>query len=111
MIAKPSPNVSSFTLKVHALEAQIRLIARDSEKVFFGKHARERLALRELSDRDALMILRIGNIKGDVEAGDEPGEWKCKVVGKQKGTQEIGVITIVQSSGRLFIKTVEWETK
>lgn len=48
-------------------------------------------------------------MEGEIEPGQNAGEWKCKIVAKIKGNREVGVVTIVMRVGRLFIKTVEWE--
>ena len=57
----------------------------------------------------AVEVLRKGDVKGDIEAGKNPGEWKVKVVKQIKGRREIGVIVLIMRQSRLFIKTVEWE--
>lgn len=64
---------------------------------------------RDITTLDALRVLRSGDIVGDVKAGMSTGEWKCKVVARKKGSRAIGVATVVLRSGRLFVKTVEWE--
>ncbi len=64
---------------------------------------------RGISDLDALRVLRRGQIEGDIEAGRSAGEWKCKVVARMTENRDVGVVTIVFSDRRLFIKTVEWE--
>lgn len=66
---------------------------------------------RDITTLDALRVLRAGEIRGDIEPGAGASEWKCKVTAKKKGSREIGVITVVLQSGRLFIKTVEWEDR
>lgn len=89
----------------------VRERARDSDNVAFGDHARERMDLRDISDAEAIRVLRTGEIKGDMEAGSSPGEWKCKVVAPIRGSREVGVVTIVVRTGCLFVKTVEWEDR
>jgi len=90
----------------------VRLVqetAEDSSKVKFAEHALDRMEERGITTLDTLRVLRSGDIKGPIEAGKNKGEWKCKIVKLMKGTREIGVVTIVMSVGRLFVKTVEWE--
>jgi hypothetical protein len=87
----------------------VRDAAADSQNVGFGRHARERLEQRGITDREAIKVLCSGELKGDIEAGSERGEWKCKVVAPIKGSREIGVVTVVLVNGHLFVKTVEWE--
>ena len=52
----------------------IRTIAGDSRNVGFGKHARERMEQRGISDRDAIKVLRVGELKGEIEPGNAHGE-------------------------------------
>lgn len=91
------------------LIAMVRSVAEDSANVKFGMHALERMEERGITTLDALRVLRQGDLKGGIEAGTHVGEWKCKIVRQMRGSREIGVVTVVMSSGRLFIKTVEWE--
>ncbi len=65
--------------------------------------------LRGFTDRDALKVLGIGEIEGDITPGTNAGEWRCKVVAKLRGNREAGVVTITLNMSQLFIKTVEWE--
>lgn len=91
------------------LLAQVRAAAGDSSNVKFAVHALERMEERGITTLDALRTLRHGEIQGRIEAGANKGEWKCKIVKQIKGSRDVGVVTIVMSSGRLFVKTVEWE--
>jgi len=52
--------------------------------------------------------LRGGSITEQPEETPK-GEWKCKMVYPIRGAREVGVVTIILKSDRLFIKTVEWE--
>lgn len=63
---------------------------------------------RGITDREAIRVLRVGELKGEIEPGTQRGEWKCKVVAPMKGSREIGVV-VVTVGGLLFVKTVEWE--
>ena len=58
-----------------------------------------------------LDVLRHGEIKGDIEPGQRPGEWKVKLIREAKGRREAGVVVLVVRNARLFVKTVEWEDK
>jgi hypothetical protein len=64
---------------------------------------------RGITRLDAVRVLQRGSISGDIEPGRNPGEWKCKVVARLKGSREIGAVTIVVEERKLFVKTVEWE--
>lgn len=101
--------VAQFRPRSTQLLAMIRGTAKDSRYVYFGDHALVRMEERGITTLDALRVLRNGEIEGEIEAGKNVGEWKCKVVAKIKGNREVGVITVTMHTGRLFIKTVEWE--
>ena len=109
MQRRESAVVVPFQPRPGDLMKAIRLLSKDSGKVFFGKHARERMAGRGFSDRDALYVLGIGEIKGEITPGKQSGEWKCKIVAKLRGSREAGVVTIVLNLSQVFVKTVEWE--
>jgi hypothetical protein len=102
-------SVLEFALKPSQVLTMVHSISQDSSNVSFGNHALDRMDERGITTLDTLRVLRQGELRGKVEAGLNKGEWKCKVVKKMKGMREIGVVTIVMSAGRLFIKTVEWE--
>jgi Domain of unknown function (DUF4258) len=87
----------------------VQAISADSSNVKFSNHALDRMEERGITTLDTLRVLRSGDIKGSIEAGNNKGEWRCKITKQMKGAREIGVVTIVMSAGRLFIKTVEWE--
>jgi hypothetical protein len=87
----------------------IRQLAADSANIAWSQHARERMVSREISDRTAVGVLREGYIKGPVEPGSNPGEWKTKVCKEVKGRREVGVVIVIVRAKRLFVKTVEWE--
>src|SRR4051812_36584407 len=98
----PGRSVASFTPRTHTLLDQIRQAASDSKNVAFGDHALDRMEERGISTLEALRVLRVGEIKGEIQAGKSRGEWKCKVVARRRGSREIGVITVVLQTGRLF---------
>jgi hypothetical protein len=64
---------------------------------------------RGIRDHVAVLVLRQGEIKGDIEPGLKPGEWKVKLTREAKGRREAGVVVLVIRNARLFVKTVEWE--
>ena len=71
--------------------------------------ALDQMDARGITRLDALRVLRVGDIVGEIEAGKSVGEWKCKIVERRKRARDVGVATIVVRAQRLFIKTVEWE--
>ena len=64
---------------------------------------------RSISRVDVIRVLTRGHIDGVIIPGNNPGEWKCKVVANVKGSREIGVVTLVIGQERVLVKTVEWE--
>jgi len=64
---------------------------------------------RDITDNEAIRVLRTGDLKGPIEAGNKAGEWKCKIVAQAKGSRSIGVVTVVVEEETLFVMTVEWE--
>jgi len=89
-------------------EKRIHAAAKDSQNVVLGNHARDRMLERDIFDVDVFRILRTGHVDEQPEQ-TEQGEWKCKVTLKIRGGRTAGVITIILRSGKLFVKTVEWE--
>jgi Domain of unknown function (DUF4258) len=108
MAGNDPARVSRFRLTAPVAEGRIRKAAKQSERVILGQHARQRMRERGIDDADVFRLLREGVV---VEAPEpaEPGEWKCKIVRRIRGSRDVGVITIILQSGRLFVKTVEWE--
>lgn len=100
--------VVPFRLRSDKAQTIIREIAQDTSRVILGDHARQRSEERDISDIEIYRGLQRGHVL------DEPTltsrrEWKCKVQYQTKGTRDIGIVTVILTSGRLFVKTVEWE--
>lgn len=96
------------------LEKVVHALAMDSKNVRwqaagYQTHTVKRSTTRDITDQMMFEVLRTGMVKGDVEAGKYPGEWKIKLVKQMKGRREVGVVTIVVNRQKLFVKTVEWE--
>lgn len=106
---KSGEKIATFKPRINDLERTIRTLAAGRMSPGFSDHALDRMEERGITTLDVVRVLKIGGIKGEVEAGRAAGEWKCKVVARVKGSREIGVITIVVAQRRLFVKTVEWE--
>jgi hypothetical protein len=87
----------------------IRFLAEDSDRVILSDHARERMDERDIVDVDVFRVLRKGSLKGAIEPGKRPREWRCKMVDRIRGAREVGVVTVVIQEERLFVVTVEWE--
>jgi len=80
--------------------------------VSFSEHADQRGLERGIDVPDTLRVLKNGMIKGEIVPGENPGEWKCKVVAEaEESSRWIGVVVVVIGNRRLFVLTVEWEDK
>lgn len=91
------------------LMAKIRQIAADTSKVFLTDHAVARMIERGFSDGDVFRVLRVGDMSGSPWI-EEDGCKACKVVLRQRGDRDIGVVTIlISEDSELVVKTVEWE--
>jgi len=102
-------NVAEFRPRADDLKQTISALALDTSKISWSVHAQDQMVDRDISDADALKVLRNGDIEGEIVAGRSKGEWKCKMVTRIKGNRDVGVVTVVVNGQRLFIKTVEWE--
>jgi hypothetical protein len=114
MNEKDAPIVTLFRPRPTTLEDLVRRLAQDSRNVrwrakTYASHAESQMEWRDITDAMMFEVLRTGTIKGDVEPGKYPGEWKLKMAKTMKGQREVGVVTIVIREQKLFIKTVEWE--
>lgn len=108
MIQSKTSAITEFRLTATEATRRIRRTAERTEYVIFGRHALERMEERGITDAQVYEVLRQGLVT-DPPAAAEPGEWKCKIVKQLTGGREAGVVTIILRSGKLFIKTVEWE--
>ena len=95
----------------HPGELATRIRRLTKEGAFsWGPHVFDRRDERDIDINDAKAVLTLGEIQGPIEAGINPGEWKCKMVAKvDKSSRRMGVAVIVVRDEHLFLKTVEWE--
>jgi len=100
--------VTEYRLTAAIAEKRIRSLAVSSDTIVWSNHAHDRMEERDIYDVDVLRVLRSGCIAGQPEQTSS-GEWKCKMSSPIRGAREVGVVTIILKSNRLFIKTVEWE--
>lgn len=110
MIGMPhgKKNVTPIRLTAGVAQSRIRKIAEISENVILGTHARKRMAERDILDVDVFRTLRQGYVDEAPEL-TQNNEWMVKITLKIKGGRTAGVVTIMLQSGKLFVKTVEWE--
>lgn len=99
----------AFKLRPETVRELVQRLAQESENVKWSVHALERMNERGITDKVALEVLRFGDVKGAVEAGKCPGEWKVKMVRTVKGRREAGVVVLTIRNAHLLVKTVEWE--
>lgn len=102
-------NTVEFKLRPETIRDLVRKLAADTGNIKWSKHAQERMFERGISDKYVLDALRQGVLKGAIEAGENPGEWKVKMTHRAKGRREVGVVVIVVRSAYLLVKTTEWE--
>lgn len=107
-MSKNKKVVMAMRLTAGVAEKRIQEIAKVTENVILGTHARARMVERELPDVDVFRVLRQGHVGDDPELTDF-NEWKCKITMKIRGGRTAGVVTIILHNGKLFVKTVEWE--
>ncbi|MGN6057514.1 MAG: hypothetical protein ACTHOI_02900 [Sphingomicrobium sp.] len=113
MVEKSNPNILPLR-RPSEVEALVHELAKDSKNVrwraqSYETHAESRMEWRGITDLMMFEVLRTGQIRGPVELGKYPNEIKVKMVKKLKGVREVGVVTLIINSQRLFVKTVEWE--
>jgi len=99
----------AFKLRPETLRDLIHRLAADSDNVKWSTHAFQRMDERGITDKVALDVLRFGETKGEIEPGENAGEWKVKMVRPVKGRREVGVVVVTVRNARLLVKTVEWE--
>jgi hypothetical protein len=87
----------------------IRRVAANGRNVGFNRSSRIRLDEHDITDVEAIRVLRTGKIQGDIETGNTQGEWRCKVLAPIKGGRSLGVVTVVTVNGRLLVQEIEWE--
>lgn len=80
----------------------------ESDNVIFGDHVFDRMEERGITDIQILDILRTGIVL-EQPTKTEYGEWKCKIIKELRGRRDAGVIVIILTNSKLFLKTVEWE--
>lgn len=102
------------------LEAVIRSLAHHSDRIDWSIHAFDRIGRRnsrsdfDLNDKVAMRVLRTGDVVGVIRQGRRNGEWIAKVIAPfnhERGARNVGVVTVIFNTDRLFVKTVEWEDK
>jgi hypothetical protein len=106
----PARNVLRIAPRSEVIRELVRNPALDTGNIQWRVHAQERMVERGITDEMALEVLRRGDVKGEIEARERPGELKVKMVREIKGrSREVGVVAIVVSSEKLRVITVEWE--
>ncbi len=64
---------------------------------------------RHILQRDALRVLREGQVADRPKVDDRTNDWKCKITKRLVGSKAIGVVTLIVKNDELVIITVEWE--
>ena len=82
----------------------VRVLARDSANVVVGRHAGQRMALRDIALDEVLRVLRCGSCDEDPQPG-HGSDWRARVVGSATG-REIVVAIAVTAQRKLVVVTV-----
>jgi hypothetical protein len=98
-----------FRPRPEKLRDLIHRLAADTRNIIWTDHAEQRMVERDITDRTVVDVLRTGSLKGRIEPGCNPGEWKVKMVKEVKGRREAGVVVLTIRNQRLLVKTAEWE--
>ena len=106
-VAQSNPLV--FKPRPETIRDWIHQLSTDTANIKWSNHALERMNERDISDKFVVEALRKGMVKGEVEAGQSPGEWKVKMAHRVKGRRDVGVVIITLRDSHLLVKTVEWE--
>jgi hypothetical protein len=100
--------VTAFRLTTTEAERRLARISAKTENVLFSQHAQERMEERGITDAQVYEVLRTGHVV-DAPSLTEFGEWKCKSGKQLRGGRKVGVVTVFLRTGKLFVKTAEWE--
>lgn len=107
-MSKRAKIVTAMRLTAAVAEKRIHEIAKKTENVLLGTHARERMVERGFLDVDVFRVMRTGSVDAAPKLTDGD-EWVCKITLKLRGGRSAGVVAIFLQNGKLFVKTVEWE--
>ena len=101
--SKPRPREFLATIRRLAAVRAIR----------YSFHAEEeRMLERDFDTEDVIETLEKGELKGDIEPGKQPGEWKAKLIHQPFGTRRwMGVVTVIIRNEYIRIVTTEWEDR
>lgn len=78
-------------------------LAKETFNIHWTKHALERMEEREVTMRQALSTLRLGNIEGNPEP-DKDGSWKLVLARRSAGTPVKLVVAL--DDDELYVVTV-----
>lgn len=107
--SEPSGHVVVMRPRENEFLGRVRKLASNTQNIKWSAHARDRMVERDIPIRVALNVIREGYIRGSIEPGERPGEWKAKIARNVKGRRDVGVVVILVRDSSVFVKTVEWE--
>lgn len=104
------PNTPApFRLTSRVAEDRILNLARKTANVALTRHAKVRMAEREITMTDIYRVLRHGGVKESPQL-TERGDWKCMMTMPLRGRRTAGVaVALKLSTEKLVVLTVEWE--
>jgi hypothetical protein len=102
----PSAAILVFRLTPREAERRVRKIAQNSGRVLFGVDATKEMIERDTTDAQCLEVLRAGSADGN-PFQTATGEWQCTMKKSLKGGRVLGVVVVLLTSQRLFVKGLE----
>lgn len=84
-----------------AILERVRQLAHDTFNIYWTRHAQERMDQRDIVDAQALMVLREGNLHGELQL--DGGDWKV-TLSKHCAGRLVHVV-VALSESQLFVVT------
>jgi len=88
------------------LQNRIRLLAKDTSKVFFTDHVQSRMLLRRVSDIEVLDCLRTGVIQRPPQLDRETGDLKCRMESFGSNRNLAVMVALSDQDSDLLVVTV-----
>jgi hypothetical protein len=104
--------VAKFTLTRAKAKERVRALSEKSArtaKLIWTEHIQQRMETRGIDSDAVLRILRQGDIDDDPSEGENPGDWKIKLVLKLPTGRVAGVVAVITRNDCLVLITAEWE--
>jgi len=73
-----------------------------------GKHLAQQAIKRNFSLDEVRHLIYCGRVTGRIEAGREPGEWRCRIEGEDVEGDPLSVTVAVSEAGNQIIIITAW---